>query len=229
MRYPVGNRREENHMFSGKETIKRTINISILTLILLSFSTQAFAQHQNFIQEDNFGNFLLNEMMNIEVVTDLSKDISLYEMPTAVTVFDPLDIQQPVQKTNPEISWTIMAINLTDDDLHKWGSATLGLYSPQPEKPDIREVSIPSHLDELMDVKGLKFENVRLIESILASDESLRGENTLMELIWQVSENIDVAIVGQHLLDMAYPDFVVSTTNDAETKRALYAKLTLRF
>ena len=167
--------------------------------------------------------------MNIEVVTDISKDISLYEIPAAVTVFDPLDIQQPVQKTNPEIPLTIAAINLTDDDLHKWGSAILGLYSPQPEEPDIREVSIPSHLDELMDVKGLKFENIKLIETILASDESLRNENTLMELIWQVSENIDVAIVGQHLLDMAYPDFVNDTTNDVETKRALYAKLTWRF
>ena len=216
-------------MYSGKETIKRKINISILTLILLSFSTQAFAQHQNFIQEDNYGKFILNEQMNIEVATDAGKGISLYDIPTAITVFGQVDIQQPVQKINPEISWTIAAVNLTDDDLHKLGSATLGLNNPNPEKPDIREVSTSSHPDELLDVKGLKFEDVKLIESILVSDESLRGENTLMELIWQISENIDVAIVGQHLLDMAYPDFVVSTTNDAETKRALYAKLTLRF
>ncbi len=216
-------------MFNGKETIKRTINISILTLILLSFSTQAFAQQQDFINEDNFGKFLLNELMNIEVITDISKDISLYEIPTAVTVFEQVDIQQPVQKTNPEISWTIAAINLTDDDLRKWDSATLGLYNPHPEELDIREVSIPSHSDELMNVKGLKFEDVRLIESILASDESLRSKNLLMELIWQVSENIDVAIVGQHLLDMTYPDFVDDMTKDVETKRALYAKLILRF
>jgi hypothetical protein len=216
-------------MFSGKETIKRTIIISILTLILLSFCTQVFAQQQDFIKEDNYGKFILNELMNIEVVTDISKDINLYQMPIAVTVFDPLDIQQPLQETNPDIPWTIAAINLTDDDLYKWGSATLGLYNPHPEKPDIHEVSIPLHSDELLNPKRLKYEEVKLIESILASEESLRGKNTLMELIWQISENIDVAIVGQHLLDMAYPDFVVSTTNDAETKRALYAKLTLRF
>ena len=80
-----------------------------------------------------------------------------------------------------------------------------------------------------MNAKGLKFEDIKLIETILASDESLRGENLLMELIWQVSENIDVAIVSQHLLDMTYPDFVDDTTKDFETKRALYAKLTLRF
>ena len=216
-------------MFSGKETIKRTINISILTLILLSFCSQVFAQQQEIIKEDNYGKFILTELMNTEVVTDISKDISLYEMPIAVTVFDPLDIQQPVQKTNPEISWTIAAVNLTEDDLYKWGSATLGLNNPNPEKSDIHEVSIPLHSDELLNPKRLKYEEVKLIESILASEESLRGKNTLMELIWQISENIDVAIVGQHLLDMAYPDFVVSTTNDAETKRALYAKLTLRF
>jgi hypothetical protein len=228
MRYPVGNRREENHMFSGKETIKRTINISILTLILLSFSSQVFAQQQEIIKEDNYGKFL-NELMNIEVVTDISKVIGFYEIPTNVTLFDRLDIQQPLQETNPDILWTIAASNLTDDDLYKWGSATLGLYNPHPEKPDIHEVSIPLHSDELLNPKRLKYEEVKLIESILASEESLRGKNTLMELIWQISENIDVAIVGQHLLDMAYPDFVVSTTNDAETKRALYAKLTLRF
>jgi hypothetical protein len=216
-------------MLNGKETIKRKINISMLTVILLSFCTQVFAQQQDFIKEDNYGNFLLNELANIEVVTDISKGISLYDIPTAVTVFDPLDIQQSVQKTTPEIAWTIAAINLTDDDLHKWDSATLDLYNPHPEESDIREVSIPSPPDELLDVKGLKFEDIRLIESILASEESLRGKNTLMELIWQVSENIDVAIVGQHLLDMAYPDFVDDTTHDVETKRALYAKLTLRF
>lgn len=217
-------------MFNGKEIIKRKINISVLTVILLlSFCTQVFAQQQDFIKEDNFGKFLLNELMNIEVVTDISKDITLYEIPTPVTIFDQLDIQQPVQKTNPEVPWTIAVINFADFDLHKWAAATLGLYNPHPEKSDIREVSIPSHPDELLEVKGLKFEDVKLIETILASEESLRGENTLMELIWQVSENIDVAIVGQHLLDMTYPDFVNDTMNEVETKRALYAKLTLRF
>ena len=216
-------------MYNGKETIKRKINISILTVILLSFCSQAFAQQQDFIEEENFGKFILNELMNIEISTNISKGISLYDIPTAVTVLDKLDIQQPIQKTNHEIPWTIAAFNLTDDDLRKWGSAKLGLYIPHPQKPEIREVSIPSNPDELLDAKGLKFEDLRLIESILASDENLRGENLLMELIWQVSENIDVAIVGQHLLDMAYPDFVDDMTNDVETKRALYAKLTLRF
>ena len=216
-------------MFEPKEIIKRKINISVMIVILLSFCAQVFAQQQEIIKEDDFVKFLLNEMMNIEVVTDISKDISLCEIPTAITIFDGVDIQQPVKKTNPEIPWAFEAINLTDDDLHKWGSATLGLYNPNPEKPDIRKVSIPSNPDELLDVKGLKFEDVKRIESILVSDESLRGKNALMELIWQVSENIDVAIVSQHLLDMTYPDFVNDTTKDAETKSALYAKLTLRF
>jgi len=216
-------------MFEPKEIIKCKINIFVLTVILLSFCAQVFAQQQEIIEEDDFVKFLLNEMMNIEVVTDITKDINLYGIPTPITVFNQLDIQQPVQKTNPEIPWTIAATNLTADDLHNWGSATLGLYNPNPEKPGIREVSIPSHPDEILGVKGLKFEDVKLIESILVSDESLRGKNALMELIWQVSENIDIAIVSQHLLDMTYPDFVNDTTKDAETKSALYAKLTLRF
>ena len=213
-------------MFKGKEIIKRKINISILTVILLSFCTQVFAQQQDFIKEDNFGKFL-NELMNIEVVTDNS--IGLYEIPTAIGVFDRLDIQQPVQKTIPEIPLTVAAISLTDYDLQKWVAATFGLYNPQPEKSDIREVSITSNPDELLDVKGLKFEDVRLIEAILASEESLRSEKSLMGLIWQVSKNIDVVIVGQHLLDMTYSDFVDYAINEVETKRALYAKLTLRF
>jgi len=211
-------------MLRPKEIIKRKINISVLTVILLSFHTQVFAQQQDFIKEDNFGKIILSELMNIELVTDISKDFSLYDIPAAITIFEQVEVQK-----NPEIPLTIAAINLTDDDLHKWGSATLGLYNPHPEKPDIREVSIPSHSDKLLDIKGLKYEDLKMIESILVSDESLRGENTLMELIWQVSENIDVAIVGQYLLDMAYPDFVDDTTNDFETKSALYAKLTLRF
>ena len=150
-------------MFKGKEIIKRKINIPILTVILLSFCTPAFAQQQDFIKEDDFGKFILNEMMNIEVVTDISKDITLYEIPTAVTIFDQLDIQKPVQKTNPEIPWTAAAINLTDYDLHKWGAATLGLCNPHPEKSDIREVSNPSPPDEQLEVKRLKFEDVKLI------------------------------------------------------------------
>ncbi len=215
-------------MFKPKEIIKRKINFSVLTVISLSFCTQVFAQQHAYIEEDNFGKFL-NGLMNIEVVTEITKDINLYEIPTAITVFDQVDIPQPLQKTNPEIPRTIAAINLTDDDLHKLGAATLGLYNPHPEKPDIREVSIPSNPDELLNAKGLKLEDLKMIESILASDKSLHAENALMELIWQVSENIDVAIVSQHLLDMTYPDFVDDTTKDFETKRALYAKLTLRF
>ena len=215
-------------MFKQKKIIKRKINISILVVIFLSFCTQVFAQQHDYIEEDNFGKFL-NGLMNIEVVTEITKDINLYEIPTAITVFDQVDIPQPVQKTNPEIPRTIAAMNLTGDDLHKWAAATLGLYNSHPEKPDNREVSILSNPDELLDVKGLKFEDIKMIESILTTEESLRGKNTLMELIWQVSENIDVAIVSQHLLDMTYPDFVNETTKDFETKRALYAKLTLRF
>ena len=58
-------------------------------------------------------------------------------------------------------------------------SATLGLYNKHPEKSDVQEVSIPSYSDEQLDVKGLKFEDVRLIEAILASEESLRSEKSL--------------------------------------------------
>jgi len=217
-------------MFNGKETIQRKITIAILTVVSLSFCTQVFAQQQDFTNEDdNFRNFLLNALANIDVVTDISKDISFYDISSAVNLYDQLDIQQPVKKTNPESPWTAGVINLTDDDLHKLGSATLGLNSTHHEKPDILEVSITSNPNELLNAKRLKFEDVKMIESILASEESLHGENTLMELIWQISENIDVAIVGQHLLDMTYPDFVDDNTNDFEIQRALYAKLTLRF
>ncbi|MCP4611885.1 MAG: hypothetical protein GY845_24545 [Planctomycetes bacterium] len=218
-------------MFNGKETIKRTINISILMVILLSFSTQTFAQQQDYIKEDNFGKFLLNELANIEVVTDISKDISLYDIPAAVTVFDQVDIQQPVQKTNPEIPLTITAVNLTDDDLHKLGSATLGLNSPQSEKPDLQEVIIPSNSDQLVSTEELKLKNTRLIDAILASQQNMTSVNPLINLIWQIDKNMDFAIVGQYQLDMEYPDFVEYLKNDVEnqTKSALYAKLTLRF
>lgn len=215
-------------MFKGKEINKQKINLAVLTVILLSFCTQVFAQQQDFSKEDNFGKFL-NELMNIEVVTDISKDIILLEIPAAITVLDCVDIQQPVQKTNPEIPWTVAAINFADFDLQKWAAAPLGLYNTHPEKSDVQEVSIPSYSDEQLDVKGLKFENVKLIEAILAPEESLRGENPFMGLIWRVSENIDVAIVGQYQLDMTYTDFVDYTINEVERKHALYAKLTLRF
>jgi hypothetical protein len=56
----------------------------------LSFCTQAFAQQQDFIKEYYFGKFL-NELMNIEVVTDISKDITLLEIPAAITVLDRVD------------------------------------------------------------------------------------------------------------------------------------------
>jgi hypothetical protein len=215
-------------MFKGTETIKRKIILILLTVVLLSFCTQGFAQQQDFIKEDNLGKFL-NELMNIEVVTDIIKDISLLDMPAAITVPGRVDIQQPVQKTTPEIPWTAAAINFADIDPHKWAAATLGLYNPHSEKTDVQKVSIPPYSDKQQDLKGLKFEDIKMIEAILASEESLRGENTLMGLIWQVSENIDVAIVGQHLLDMTYPDLVDYTKNEGEMKRALYAKLTLRF
>ncbi len=216
-------------MFKGKETIKHKIDIPILAVILLSFYPQVFAQQQDFIELDNFGKFLFNEPMNIEVVTDISKDITLYGIPTAFTVFDQAGVQSPVQKTNPEIPWIETPINLTDYDLHKWIAETLGLYDPHPEKSDIQEVSILSYSDELLDVKALKFEDVRLIESKLISEESMQGENALMGLFWKINKNIDIAIVGQHMLDMTYPDFIDYMKNEVQTKRALYAKLILRF
>lgn len=215
-------------MFNGKEIIKRKINLSVLTVILLSFCSQAFAQQQYFSKEDDFGKFL-NDLMGIELVTDIGKDISLYEIPPAITVFDHVDIQQSVQKTNPEIPWPVAAINFTDYDLHKWTAATLGLYNPHPEKSDVRTVSILSYSDEKLDVNGIKFDDARLIKAILAYEEGLGSENPFMGLIWQISENIDVAIVGQHALDMTYPDLVDYMTDEAETKCALYAKLILRF
>jgi hypothetical protein len=215
-------------MFKGKEIIRQKINLSVLTMILLSFCSQAFAQQQYFSKEDNFVK-LLNDLMGIELVTDIGKDISLYEIPAAITIFDHLDIQQSVQKTNPDIPRPLAAINFADYDLHKWIAATLGLYNPHPEKSDVQKVSILSYSDEQLDVNGIKFEDARLIEAILAYEEGLGSENPFLGFIWQISENIDVAIVGQHALDVTYPDLVGYMTDEAETKRALYAKLTLRF
>ncbi len=218
-------------MFKPKEIIKCKINISVLLFILLSFCTQVFAQQQDFIKEGNFGKLLndLNELMNVKVFTDISQDISLYGISTTITVFDQLDTQQLVHKTNPEIPWTVPAINLTDYDLYKWAASILGLYNPHPEKSDIREVSSLLYSDELLSIKELNFDDVKLIEALLASQESLHSQNPLMGLVWQISENIDVAIVGQYTLDMTYPDFVDYMTNEEQKKSALYAKLTLRF
>ena len=219
-------------MFNGKETIKRKITIAILTVVSLSFCTQVFAQQQDFTnEEENLGKFLLNELANIKVVTDISKDISLYDIPTSITVIEQVDIQQSVQKTNPEIPLTITAVNLTDDDLHKLGSATLGLNNPNSQKPNLQEVIIPSNSDELVNTEELKLKNTRLIDAILASEQNITSVNPLMNLVWQIDENMDFAIVGQYQLDMEYPDFIEYLKNDVEnqTKSALYAKLTLRF
>ncbi|MDT8303267.1 MAG: hypothetical protein RQ760_17440 [Sedimentisphaerales bacterium] len=219
-------------MFNGKETIQRKITIAILTVVSLSFCTPVFAQQRDFANtEDNFGNFLLNALANIEVITDLSKGISLYDIPTPITVIEQADIQQPVQKTNPEIPLTITAVNLTDDDLHKLGSATLGLNNSNPQKPNLQEVIISSNSDELVNTEELKLKNTRLIDAILASEQNMTSVNPLMNLVWQIDENMDFAIVGQYQLDMEYPDFIEYLKNDVEnqTKSALYAKLTLRF
>ena len=140
-----------------------------------------------------------------------------------------VDIQQPVQKTNIEIPWTVAAINVTDIDLQIWATATLGLYNPHPEIPGVQTVSVPTPSDAQPNINVLKFKDFKPIEKILASEENMYGENSLTGLIWQINKNMDVAIIGQHLLDMIYKDFVDVTKNEGVTQRALYAKLTLRF
>ena len=216
-------------MFNGKETNNHNTNLFMLVLILFSTCTQIFAQNQDIIKEDNFGKFVLNELMNMEVVSDISKEISLYEMSTAFTILDLLDIQQPVQKTNPDISWTSATIDLIDDNLHKWADATLGLYNQHLEKSDILEISIPAYPEDLLDVNELNFNDAKLIEEVLTSQENQAGTNPLLGLIWQINENVDVAIVGQHQLDMTDPDFMNLVKDQDETERALYAKFILRF
>jgi len=179
-------------MFKGKETIKRKIDIPLLAVILLSFYPQVFAQQQDFIEVDNFGQYLLNEPMTIEVVSDISKDITLYEIPAAFTIFDQAGVRSPLQKTNPAILWIDAPINLADYDLHKWTAATIGLYNTHPEKSDIQEILISSSSssDELLDVKDLKFEDINLMEAILVSEESMQDQNSFMGLFWQISTKI---------------------------------------
>jgi hypothetical protein len=216
-------------MFKMKETIKRKINVPILAVVLLSFCPRVFAQQQDLTKEDDLGKFL-NELMDIKVVIDIG-NISLYEIPTAVAVTDRPDIQQQLQKTNPGILWPVPPVNLTDYELYKWDASALGLYDPHPEKPDVREISILSYLNEPLNLQKVKFEDARLIEAILESEESMKNENPLMGLIWQINEDIDFAIVGQYVLDMTYPDLVDYMKNEDEdqTRGAIYAKLTLRF
>ncbi len=80
-----------------------------------------------------------------------------------------------------------------------------------------------------LNLKEIKLEDARLIEAILDSEENVQNENPLMNLVWQINENIDFAIVGQYVLDMTYPDLVDYMKYEDEIKSALYAKFTLRF
>jgi hypothetical protein len=214
-------------MLKVKETIKRKINVLILAVVFFGFCPKVFAQQQNFIKDD-LGKFL-NELTDIKVVTDIGKNISLYEIPTAVTVTDQTDTQQQLQETNTGILWPVPPVKLTDYELYKWDASTLGLYDPHPEKPDVREISILSYSNEPLNLQKVKFEDARLIEAILDSEESMKNENPLMNLVWQINENIDFAIVGQYILDITYPDLVDYMKNEDESKSALYAKFTLRF
>jgi hypothetical protein len=221
-------RRKENHMFEGKGIIKRKINISVLVIILLGSCSQVLAQQHDFIREDNLGKFL-NELLDIDFVTDISKDFSLFEIPPVVTVDNPVDIQKPPQETKPGILLTAFSINLTDYDLHQWTSTILGSHKPHTEKSSIPDVSTLSNSNKLLEVKGPKFNDFRLVEAILASQQGVPGENPLLGLAWQINERIDFAIVGQYCLDMTYPDLVNYLKNKGESQSALYAKLTLRF
>jgi hypothetical protein len=215
-------------MFKVKETIKRKINVLVLVVVLFGFCPQVFAQQQDFIKEDDLVKFL-NELMDIKVVIDIDKDISLYEMLPTVNATDQVDVQQQLQETNPGILWPVPAVNLADYALNKQAASTLGLYDPITEKTDVREISILSLSNVPLNLQKIKFEDARLIEAVLDSEKSVQNENPLMGLIWQINENIDFAIVGQYVLDMTYPDLVDYMKNEDKSKSALYAKFTLRF
>lgn len=218
-------------MFEGKEISILKIYFSVLIAILLSFCTQVFAQQKGFTRDNNSGKFLLNEQMSIDLITDVGKDIGLFDIPAPVTIFEQVDIQPQVQKISPQILWSVQDVNLSVHDLHKWTSSILGLHNQQTEKSDTSEVFITSNSVKLLNVEELKIKNAQLIETILTLQQSTQSENLLMNLIWQIDENIDFAIVGQYQLDMEYPDFIEYLKNDDQdqTKSALYAKLTLRF
>jgi len=215
-------------MFKVKETIKRKINVLVLVVVLFGFCPQVFAQQQDFIKEDDLVKFL-DELMDIKVVIDIDKDISLYEMPATVTVTDQVDVQQQLHATNTGILLSVPAVNLVDYGLNKQAASTLGLYDPITEKTDVREISILSLSNVPLNLQKIKFEDARLIEAVLDSEKSVQNENPLMGLIWQINENIDFAVVGQYVLDMTYPDLVDYIKNEDKSKSALYAKFTLRF
>ena len=52
-----------------------------------------------------------------------------------------------------------------------------------------------------------------------------------LRLAWHPWERLELAVVGQNLLDNQHPEFKASfvTTNPTEIERAVYAKVTWRF
>ena len=78
-----------------------------------------------------------------------------------------------------------------------------------------------------------QFDSVfRYVETIIVSGSQVPSYFTLdLRLAWRPTANLEIAIVGQNLLDDRHPEFNPTTipTQRTEVERSAYAKLTLRF
>jgi hypothetical protein len=220
-------------MFEVKEISIRKVCISVLALILLNSCTELFARQRDFGEIDGLGKLFGKPVL--EAAAGNLKEVGLCMPGDSLSVIDLPDTWSRVQESKHHILFCIPAVEKNDYDFYVWVCGLLGLHDPYPQKSYTRGVSISSGLDELMDtdIKHLDFENTRLIEAISASQKARQSEIPLplMDLVWQIGENIDFAIVGRHQLEMAYPDFVdyLKAEDREQAKSALYAKLTLRF
>jgi len=92
-----------------------------------------------------------------------------------------------------------------------------------------RTVYVPFSSDAYMNVLDVTLEDIEQIEAIRSPEETLWIANDVTGLLWQVSKNIDISIVGQNLLESVRPEFGNDNVTDTEPKHAIFIKLNWRF
>ena len=174
-------------MFEKREILKRKFRLVLMTMILLGFSVQTFAEQNDPNEEEDLFGMSIEELMNAEITTVSKKEDTLFKAPAAITVLTSEDIRRSGHQSIPEVLRMVPGIHVAKIDSNKWAITARGFNSMYAEKLlvliDGRSVYTPLYSGVYWDVQDLMLEDVERIEVIKGPGGTLWGSNAVNGVI----------------------------------------------
>ena len=180
-------------MFEKREILKRKFRLVLMTMILLGFSVQTFAEQNDPNEEEDLFGMSIEELMNAEITTVSKKEDTLFKAPAAVTVLTSEDIRRSGHQSIPEVLRMVPGIHVAKIDSNKWAISARGFNSLYAKKLlvliDGRTVYTPLYSGVYWDVQDIMLEDVERIEVIKGPGGTLWGSNAVNGVINIITKN----------------------------------------